>query len=142
MYCFDGIYKECKKHQIRFWRFTGSKKIYTGISFHAPVIVFTASVNSRKWFFMQQYLEFMTTCNTIHNIHHKYVVIYCQINFFEDGSNFKLRWSNFIMTCAKRNTKSITFFFIITHEGINSFWYRTKIMIFQLLALCRSCTKY
>src|SRR6476646_10015238 len=52
MYGFDGVYKEGKEHQIRFWCFAGRQKIYAGICSHAPVVVLTATVNAGKRFLM------------------------------------------------------------------------------------------
>ncbi len=60
MYRLDGIHKEGEEHQVGLWRFTGSQQVNTCIGSHAPVVVFTTSVDAGKWFFMQQYSQFMT----------------------------------------------------------------------------------
>src|SRR5664279_1534475 len=94
----DGVDKESKEHQICLWCFTGCQQIDARIRRHAPVIMFTISVNTGKWFFMQESAEFMTTSHTIHNIHQQCVVVDSETDFFKNRGTFELRRSHFIMT--------------------------------------------
>ena len=48
------------------------------------------AVNAAIWFFVQQYIEVMLACDTLHQVHDKLVVVVCQIAVFEDGSQVEL----------------------------------------------------
>src|SRR5579863_1488414 len=76
-----------------------------------------------------------------HYIDHQLVMIVGYIHLFKQRSYFKLAWSYFVVTGAHRNTELPRFDFKFTHKIINARWNGTKIMVFQLLAACRSMTK-
>ena len=56
--------------------------------------------------------------------------------FFKNGSQFKLIWSNLIVTGFNRNAKFVAFNLQFTYVGEYSFRNRAEVMIFQLLSLC------
>src|SRR4030095_6203253 len=100
----DGIYKEGKEHEIGLRCFTWSEEIDSCIGSHAPVVVFSTSVDTGKWFLMQQHPKFVSACHAIHHIHQQQVVINRNTHLFEHWRAFELRWGNLVMACAKRNT--------------------------------------
>ena len=83
----------------------------------------------------------MTTGNTVQYFHGKHVVINGNTGFFEDGGNFELLRSDFIVTSLDGNTKLPKFKFSLRNGSQNVRRHGSKVMIFQLLMLRRNSTE-
>ena len=78
--------------------------------------MFAGAVNAAIWFFVQQYIEVMLACDTLHQVHDKLVVVVCQVAVFEDGSQLELVGSYFVVTGLGRDAQFVTFDFEFLHK--------------------------
>ena len=103
--------------------------------------MFTGTVDTGERFLMQQAVQTMLTCNFLQCSHNNVVLVSSHITLCVDRSQLMLCRSHLIVLCLGRNTQLPQFFIDIFHESGNSLTDRTKVMILQLLALRRHCTK-
>src|SRR5437868_3300332 len=141
MNCLDRVHKECKEHQIGLWRFARRQQVDARVCCHAPVVVLTTSIDTGKWFFMQQHFQSMTLRHSLHDIHQQGIVVNCEVDLFKYRGALKLCRCNFIMPRADGNAEFVALFFEITHESVYAFGYGAEIMIFELLTFGRSMSK-
>ena len=133
----NNIHKEGHKLQILKCCTTRLEEINTRICSKRPVIMLTRSIDTLEWFFMQKHAEVMTCSNLTHNGHKQLVMVVCKVCLLIYWSQLILIWCNLIMTCFQWNTKLQTLVLQILHKGQHSLWNSTKIVIVELLILCR-----
>src|SRR5205823_4745805 len=139
---FNYVHQKGKEAQAFFWLRARSQKVYTRISAQRPVVVLTASVNTRKWFFVEQHFQVVALRYFFHQIHQQRVVVDSQVNFFKGGCYLKLARCYLIVARANGHTQLHGFKFKIHHERVHPWRDRTKIVIFQLLSASWRMTKY
>ena len=66
---FDNSYQEYQELCILCRCFSRIKQVYTCVCDHGPVVVFTASVDSLKWFLMKEAYKSMLVGNFLHYFH-------------------------------------------------------------------------
>ena len=132
--CFDNSYKKYQELCVLSRCFTRIKKVDTSICTHGPVVVFTTSVDTFKWFFMKQAYHIMLGSNFFHDFHCQLVMIDCNVCCIEYRSQLMLSRSNFIMFCFGRNSKFPEFFIKIMHISRYTRLQSSEIMIFHFLA--------
>lgn len=49
--------------------------------------MFTRTIDTAVWLFVEEYGEMMLACDALHQIHHQLVMVICQVAVFENGAN-------------------------------------------------------
>ncbi len=106
-----------------------------------PVVVLAAAVYAIKGFFMQQANQAMTQSNTLHEFHHQLVVVRSNVGGAENRSQLVLCRSNLVMLGLCQYAKLPQLVIQVLHEGENSLFDDTKVMVIQLLATRRFSAK-
>ena len=122
-------------------RFAGVQQVLPVICTQRPVIVFTAAVYAREWFFMQQACQPVMACNPFHCLHNQLVVVRCLIAVIVYRCKLVLCGRNFIMLCLCGHTQLPKLYIQLMHKTGNSFLNTAKIMVVQLLAFRRGRAK-
>ena len=133
----QGLYNKGGETQVLLSCLARSVQQYAVICTEAPVVVLTTSVNACKGFLVQQYAETVLTSHFLHYRHQQHVVIDGQISFLKDRSQLKLVGSNLVVASLNRNTQLQRFNLQLLHEGLNTFWDSTKVVVVHLLVLGR-----
>ena len=100
----------------------------------------TRAVDTLKWLLVQQDTEVMSAGNLIHNGHQQLVVVIRQIGLLIHWGKLKLVWSNLVVAGLDRNTQLQTLALQLLHKVNHARGDSTKVVILQLLVLCRLVT--
>jgi len=139
---FDDSYQEYQELCIFCRCFSWIKKVYTCVCAHRPVVVFTASVDSLKWFLVKEADHVVLVGNLLHDLHGQLVVVNSNICGIKYRSQFVLCRSNLVMFCFCWNAKLPKFFVKIMHVSSNARLQGSEVMIFHFLSFwCRSAQK-
>ena len=139
---FNNSYQEYQELCILCRCFSRIKKVYTCVCAHGPVVVFTASVDSLKWFLMKEANHVVLVGNFFHDLHGQLVVVNCNVCGIKYRSQLMLCRSNFVMFCFCRNTKFPELFVKIMHVSGNTWLQGSEVMIFHFLSFwCGSSQK-
>ena len=95
----------------------------------------TATVDAFERLFVQQHAEAVVTGYFTHQCHDEHVMVYSQVTFFEDGSQFELVGGYLIVTRFNGDTELQCFDFQFLHKGCHAGRDGTEIVVFQLLVL-------
>ena len=99
--------------------------------------MFTRTIDTAVWLFVEEYGEMMLACDALHQIHHQLVMVICQVAVFENGGQLKLVGSYFVVTGFHRYAQFVAFYFKLFHKGCDTWRDGAEVMIFQLLILSR-----
>ena len=106
----------------------------------------SATVDTRKWFLMQQHAEAVLSCHALHHRHQQHIVVDSQIGILEDGSQLKLVGSHLVVASLTGDTQfesdNLEFF----HKRGNTLRDTPEIVVVHLLVFgrvvpheCTSC---
>ena len=140
IHCPDDGGKDCQEKCVLSGIVAGFKKILFAVG-DAPVVVFTASVDTGKGLFVQQADHSVTVGNLTQYFHDQHIVVNGKVHIFKNGSYLKLGGGGFIMSCFCRDPQFPEFKFHFGHECKDSGFDGAEIMIFQLLMFGRRGTE-
>ena len=78
--CFHDARQNQKKLYIFVRRLARIHHVDAVVARQGPVVVLTGTIDSVKWFLMQQTGQTVMSCDTLHRLHDHLVVIDCQID--------------------------------------------------------------
>ena len=108
---------------------------------YRPVVMLAGTVDAGKRLFVQQAHEAMTVGDLAEHFHNLHVVVAGEVHFLEHRGKFKLCRSDFVVAGLRRNAELPEFLFHVVHKVQDAGRNATKVMVFHLLVLCRSCTE-
>ena len=79
----------------------------------------------------------MATCDAMHQGHKKQVVVYSQVSLLEHWRALVLVWRNLVVAGFQRNAQLVRLNLEVFHKGLNPIGDRTKVVVLELLILCR-----
>ena len=122
-------------------RFAGRQKIYTCVSCHRPVVVFTTSIYACKRLFMKQAHKTVTCSYLLHDFHCELVMVGCNICSCINWRELMLCRCNLIMLSLCKDSELPEFFIEFRHICFYSRLDYTEVMVIHFLTFRRFCTK-
>ena len=122
IHCFDNSHQKDKKLCVLSGSTSRIQEVYAVIGSQRPVIMFSASVNSLKRFFVEETGKPVFFGNLFHNLHGKLVVINGNIRCVEDRGKLVLCRRYFVVFGFCRNAELPQLEVEIVHVGRDS-WF-------------------
>ena len=101
----------------------------------------SGTVDSLERLFVKEADEIVLSCDFLHYLHRKLVVISSDVSCCEDRCELVLCGSNFVMLCSSKDSELPEFFVQVLHESLYAGLDNAEVMIFHLLALRRKCSE-
>ena len=121
--------------------FSRLQKVNAVVCGERPVVVLTGTIHTGKRLLMKQALESVLLCHPFQSLHDNLVMVGSHVALLIDRSQLMLSGSYLVVLCLGRNAQLPEFFIHILHESANPLTDDTEIMVIQLLALRRHCSK-
>ena len=139
--CFHqaGKYTQELKILVRF--FARFEQVHTIVGSQRPVVVFTGSIDSCKWFFMKEASQTMLGCGALQYIHYQEVAVQCCVSRCEDRCDLMLSRSYLVVLGLNSDTQFPELLIHICHEICDLGLQRSEVLILHLLSFRCRCSE-
>ena len=133
----QGVDKEGQKTQVGLGVGARLQQVYPGVRAQGPVVVLARPVHACEGLLVKQDAKVVATGNLFQQLHQHQVVVIGQVGLLKDGRQLKLVGGHLVVTGGHRNAQLVRLHLKVLHERRHALWDGPKVVVVQLLTLCR-----